>query len=289
MSTLRLAALVLLLVFSSHLGAQGAGSPTLEEFTSLGAQIGVRVFSPSHNDGKQRSAIVLFHGGGWNEGEASWMDAIGEQYSELGMVAVSVGYRLSRDGLTPFDAVADARNAIRWVREEADRLGIDPDKVVALGTSAGAHLASSAAIFDEPWGSAVSSAPNALVLRSPAVSVATSGWFRTLVGGAAQAAALSPDLHVRSGLPPMLLLQGEQDNVTPAAGAKRFCERMQQRGNVCQLKLYPEVGHLFTRNLANQEVPDYSAIDREVSRDASDTSIAFLKEHGFIVDDADAP
>lgn len=285
MSTSRVMALALLLMFSSNVGAQDAGSPALEEFTSLGAKIAVRVFSPSHNDDKPRSAIVLFHGGGWNEGEAGWMDGIAEQYARLGMIAVSVDYRLSRNDVTPFDAVADARNAIRWVRQEADRLGIDPDKVVALGTSAGAHLAASTAIFDEPWGSAASSVPNALVLRSPAVSVATSNWFRKLTGGVAQAAALSPDLHVRTGLPPMLLLQGEEDNVTPAAEAKRFCQRMQERGNTCKLKLYPDVGHLFTRNLASQEVPDYDAIDRSVSKDASDASIAFLREHGFIVDE----
>jgi acetyl esterase len=283
MNTYKGIALVFFLAFSSNISAQDAGSPALEEFTSVGEKIGVRVFFPSQSDGKPRSAIVLFHGGGWNEGDASWMDGIGEQYAELGMVAVSVNYRLSRDNVTPFDAVSDARNAIRWIRQEANRLGINPDKVVALGTSAGAHLAASTAIFDEPWGSTVSSVPNALVLRSPAVSVATSNWFRKLTGGVAQAAALSPDLYVRTGLPPMLLLQGEEDNVTPAAGAKRFCQRMHERGNTCQIKLYPGVGHLFTRNLASQEIPDYEAIDRSVSKDASDASIAFLREHGFIV------
>ncbi len=86
----------------------------------------------------------------------------------------------------------------------------------------------------------------------------------------------------------MLLLQGEQDNVTPAADAREFCKRMQARGNTCELKLYPEVGHLFTRNLASQEIPDYEAIDRSVSKDASEAGVAFLREHGFI-DDAAAP
>jgi len=288
MSIPKAMALALLLVFSSSVGAQDPGSPALEEFTSLGAKIGVRVFSPSHNSGKPRSAIVLFHGGGWNEGDASWMDAIAKQYADLGMVAVSVDYRLSRDGITPFDAVADARNAIRWVRQEAARLGVDPNKVAALGTSAGAHLAASAAIFDEPWGSDSSSVPNALVLRSPAVSVATSTWFQKLSGGVSQAAALSPVLHIRAGLPPMILLQGEEDNVTPASGARQFCQRMQERGNTCKLKVYPGVGHLFTRNLASQEIPDYDAIDGDVSKDASDAGTAFLREHGFI-DDAGAP
>jgi len=283
MSTFRAMNLALLLMFSSSAGAQDSGSPAIEEFTSLGTRIGVRVFTPSHSDDKPRSAIVLFHGGGWNEGDASWMDSIATQYANLGMVAISVDYRLARDGTTPFDAVADARNAIRWVRQEAARLGVNPNKVAALGTSAGAHLAASAAIFDEPWGSDSSSVPNALVLRSPAISVATSTWFQKLSGGASQAAALSPALHVRAGLPPMILLQGEQDNVTPASDARQFCQRMQERGNTCKLKVYPEVGHLFTRNLASQEIPDYDAIDRSVSKDASEAGISFLREHGFIV------
>ncbi|TWI01085.1 acetyl esterase/lipase [Luteimonas cucumeris] len=287
MSTPKAMALALLLMFSSSVGAQQP-APAIEAFTSHGAKIGVRVFHPSLDSDKPRSALVLFHGGGWNEGEAGWMDAIATQYADLGMVAISVDYRLSRDGITPFDAVADARNAIRWVRREAARLGIDPNKVAALGTSAGAHLAASAAIFDEPWGSDISSVPNALVLRSPAVSVATSTWFQKLSGGVSQAAALSPVLHVRAGLPPMILLQGEEDNVTPASGARQFCQRMQARGNTCELKVYPGVGHLFTRNLASQEFPNYDAIDKGVSKDASDAGIAFLRERGFIVD-ADAP
>jgi acetyl esterase/lipase len=284
MKTAQTAFLAVLLMLGSPAQAADAANPTLEEFKSQDAKIGVRVFHPISESGKERSAVVLFHGGGWSEGDASWMDPIAERYAELGLVAVSVGYRLSRDGVTPFDAVADARNAIRWVRRESSRLRIDPNKIVALGTSAGGHLAASAAVFDEPFGSDVSSMPNAVVLRSPAVSVANSGWFQKLSGGAAQAASLSPVLHVRSGLPPMIVLQGEQDNVTPASGAMEFCQRMQERGNTCTLKLYPGVGHLFTRNLSNQEVPDYTAIDRDVSRDASETAIAFLREHGFIAE-----
>jgi acetyl esterase/lipase len=280
--------LAVLFMIGSPAIAAGASNPTIEEFTSQDAKIVARVFHPTTEGEKARSAVVLFHGGGWSEGDASWMDPIAETYAELGLVAISVGYRLSRDGVTPFDAVADARNAIRWVRRESSRLRVDPNRVVALGTSAGGHLAASTAIFDEPFGSDVSSMPNALVLRSPAVSVASSGWFQKLSGGSAQAASLSPVLHVRSGLPPMIVLQGEQDSVTPASGAIEFCERMQERGNTCTLKLYPGVGHLFTRNLASQEVPDYTAIDRDVSKDAGEAAIAFLREHGFI-SEASAP
>lgn len=261
--------------------AQTSGVPKIEEFESNGTEISARIVAPSGTAG-ERPALVLFHGGGWSEGEASWMDGVADQYAQLGFVTVSVEYRLSKDGNTPFDAVADARNAIRWVRREAGRLGVNPEKVAALGTSAGAHLAVSAAIFDEPSGDSYSSVPNALVLRSPAISVEESSWFRKLSGGTSQAAALSPVLHIRPGLPPMLLLQGGEDNITLASDAARFCQRMEEKGNVCRLKVYPGVGHLFTRNLANQEVPDYEAIDREVSGNASEAGVQFLRQLGFV-------
>lgn len=240
------------------------------------------VFEPQAGDAP-RAAIVLFHGGGWSVGEASWIHPTARLLVEQGMVAVSVEYRLSdQKTVTPFDAVADARAAVRWVRANAAALGVDPARVAAGGISAGGHLAAATAVFDEPGGAPPSARPDLLVLWSPAVAVGTDGWFTRLSGGAAQAAALSPDRHVRAGLPPTILLQGAEDSVTPAAGATRFCERMRQAGNICELVVYPGVGHLFTRNLRQQEEPDYKAIDMEIDADADRRAIGFLQQHGFI-------
>lgn len=229
------------------------------------------------------AAIVLFHGGGWSVGEASWIYPTARLLMEQGMVAVSVEYRLSdQKTITPFDAVADARAAIRWVRAHAEELGVDPARVAAGGISAGGHLAASTAVFDEPGGASPSARPDLLVFWSPAVAVGNDGWFAKLSGGRAQAAALSPDRHVRAGLPPAILLQGAEDSVTPAAGAIRFCGRMRQVGSLCELVVYPGVGHLFTRNLQQQEEPDYKAIDLAIDADADNQAIAFLQQHGFI-------
>ncbi len=283
---MRLSQALLYIVFTCICLVARAQEPTpssLEKFSSDGTPINARVFLPSHASSALRSAIVLFHGGGWNEGDASWMDAVAKQYSDLGMVAISVDYRLSGSGnVTPFDAVSDARNAIRWIRQESARLAVNPKKIVVLGTSSGAHLAASSAIFSEPGAGTTSSVPNALILRSPAISVGQSSWFQKLTGGKAQAAALSPDLHIHAGLPPMILLQGEMDNVTPAKDAIEFCKRMHDAGNTCVLKIYKGVGHLFTRNLQQQEIPDYAAIDKESSKLANESSVAFLRELGFI-------
>jgi acetyl esterase/lipase len=278
---LKPATLILLMALTGSALAEDGKQPVIERCECQGANIALRVFAPNNDNGTDKGAIVLFHGGGWNDGDASWMDPTAGMFAGLGLVAISVDYRLTGGAITPFDAVQDARNAIRWVRTQSKRLGVNPGKIAALGTSAGAHLAAATAIFDEPWGSDVSASPNFLILRSPAISVADSSWFKKISGGAAQAAALSPSLHIRANLPPMLLLQGAEDNMTPAAESQLFCQRMQKVGNECELKLYPGVGHLFTRNLANQEIPDYNAIDASVSKKATEASIAFLEKHGF--------
>lgn len=272
------------LVFASSARAQEGPGPVIESIEGgAGQPMDVHVFSPATASQAPRAAIVLFHGGGWTAGDATWIHATARMLADAGMVALSVEYRLSNQSdVTPFDAVADARAAIRWVRREAARLQVDPDRVAAGGISAGGHLAAAAAVFDEPSGDEVRARPDALVLSSPAIAVARDGWFRRLAGGVAQAAALSPDRSIRAGMPPTVIVQGAEDTVTPAVGAQRFCERARTTGAVCELHLYPGVGHLFTRNLAQQEEPDYAALDADVRAQANGAIVAFLRGLQFI-------
>jgi acetyl esterase/lipase len=200
---------------------------------------------------RPRAAVVVFHGGGWTLGEASWAFPIARHFSQMGAVGIAVQYRLSDEkSVTPLDAMADAREVIRWLRANAENLGIDPQRIAAYGWSAGGHLAACAAIFNDANDTNPPpevSAPNALVLNSPAVSVSQpGGWFERLLLGRAEARAASPDEHVRAGLPPTLILQGDVDSVTPLAGAERFCRRMREAGNRCDLQVYEGFGHLFT-------------------------------------------
>lgn len=211
-----------------------------------GMQLKAHVFFPDRQVAEPRPAIVLFHGGGWTTGEPAWTFTRAKHFAERGMVAVAAQYRLSdQKEVTPHEAMADARAAIRWVRGHAGSLGIDPKRIAAYGWSAGAHLAASAAVFEDA-SEGVSARPDALVLVSPAVSLGADGWVQRLLRGRGSARDISPDEHVRKGLPPTLILQGDVDTVTPMAGAKRFCERMRAAGNTCQLQIYKGFGHLFT-------------------------------------------
>lgn len=277
-------AFVLLVLMMCLPGWARAQSGPVSETVAGGAGQPMRVliYAPQAKS-DAAAAIVLFHGGGWTVGEAAWVEPTARLMQRAGLVVVSVEYRLADQdaALTPYDSVADARAAMRWMRRNALRFGVDPARIAAGGISAGAHLAAATAVFDEPFGDEVSARPDALVLWSPALAVSGDGWFGKLAGGAARAAALSPDLHVRAGLPPAVVLQGELDSVTPANGARNFCAHMQAVGNRCELTIYPGVGHLFTRNLQQQENPDYKAIDLQVDAEADRVALAFLQALGF--------
>jgi acetyl esterase/lipase len=245
-------------------------------------QLKAYVFSPDKRGSERRPAIVLFHGGGWTMGEPSWAFSRARHFAERGMVAVAAQYRLSdQKEVTPHEAMADARAVIRWVRLHADSLDIDPKRVVAYGWSAGGHLAASAAIFGlDASGASVSSRPDALILVSPAVSLEGDGWVQRLLGGRGTARDISPDVHVRKGVPPTLILQGNVDTVTPMAGAKRFCERMRAAGNLCELHVYEGFGHLFTP--AGTPDDGMPQPDQATSEDASKRADCFLEELGFL-------
>jgi len=208
----------------------------------------VYVFSPKGSKaGPPRAAIVLFYGGGWAAGEPSWAFGRARHFAERGMVAVAAQYRLSdQKEITPLDAVEDADDAIRWVRSHANELGVDADRIAGYGWSAGAHLAACAATIKLPSDKPVSCVPDALVLESPAVAASSDGWFRRLIGSRAKPEDLSPDEHVRSGLPPTVIVEGREDTVTPLPGVQRFVDRMKAANNRCELYVFDGAGHLFT-------------------------------------------
>jgi acetyl esterase/lipase len=252
--------------------------------THDGVDLKAYVFAPvGHTADDPRSAILVFHGGGWHIGEAEWGFSRARHFAELGMVAISVQYRLSdQKSITPLEAIADAKAAVRWARLNSASLGVAADRIAAYGWSAGAHLATCAAIFDESLtGASISTAPNALVLESPAVSVVNDGWFQRLLGARAMAREYSPDEHVREGLPATIILQGRTDTVTPLAGSQRFCDRMREAGNRCDLHVYDGVGHLFTPSTEPDDgMPNP---DPKVQAAAYREADEFLRSLGFIV------
>jgi acetyl esterase/lipase len=203
------------------------------------------------------------------------------RFAALGLVAVPVQYRMSGATTTPIDALADVCAAFQWARREAPALGLDSDRLAAYGVSAGGHLAALAATVGcgTTEGRYRTGGPDALVLLSPALDVSGDGHFKRLLLERAPVAAYSPVEHVRPGMPPVMIANGDKDTLTPLRGARAFCDRAIAGGGRCDLHVYPGVGHLFTRNLANQE-DDYDP-DPVAREDAAAKQIAFLQALWF--------
>ena len=225
-----------------------------------GTDLNAWIFEPAgHRADEASPGIVFFFGGGWNGGTPEQFRPQAEYLAERGMVAVVVDYRVrSRQGTLANVAVSDAKAAIRWLRSQAGRLGIDPHRIAAAGGSAGGHLAAATALLpghDDAGGMAdVSSAPNALVLFNPVLitaafpgqSGAAAEKFEKLKARlGAEPESMSPFHHVRPGLPPTLIFHGEDDTTVPYRTAELFTEAMIAAGNRCELVGYPGQGHGF--------------------------------------------
>jgi len=248
-----------------------------------GMKLNAYVFMPSGQASQgQTSAILLFHGGGWVAGSAEWTFDDARRFAALGIVAIAVDYRLAAGEITPIEALDDTRAAFQWVRRQAAEFKIDPNRVAGYGVSAGGYLVAAASLVDLPNGQAADkdAMPNLLLLWSPALDVAADGWFVRLLQGRANAAEFSPMEHASAATPPTSIVNGDKDTLTPVSRAKRFCDRVIQSGGICELNIYPGVGHLLTRNLANQE-SDFDP-DPAFLADGKAQQDRFLRERGYL-------
>src|SRR5258706_5639230 len=135
------------------------------------------------------------------------------------MVGVAPDYRTKgRFGTSPLESVADGRAALRWMEDHANNLGIDPNRIVVGGSSAGGHVALWTAIEHTPPGSANNEAPRvkpfALILVSP-VSDTSSNTGYTPKRFGDDAEALSPVHQLDARMPPVLVFHGDADTTVP--------------------------------------------------------------------------
>lgn len=210
----------------------------------------LHIFSPeARNENAKRPAIVFFFGGGWNGGTPKQFYEQSKHLASRGLVCCCAEYRVKqRHGTTPFECVTDGKSAVRWIRQHATDLGIDPDRIIAAGGSAGGHVAACTALitdFDEENEQQdVSSVPNAMVLFNPVLDTTQQGYGSSRFE-ANQQTVLSPVHHIRKDAPPTLLFHGTADKTVPFENAERFCRLMKEAGNSCELISFENEGHGF--------------------------------------------
>ncbi len=235
-----------------------------------GKKLSLHIFNPDSRKSAGRCpAIVFFFGGGWQRGTPRHFYQQAKEFSKHGMVAIVAEYRVKNThGTTPVECVKDGKSAIRWVRKHADELGIDPNRIVSSGGSAGGHIAACTGVIDgqeeENEDTDVSSLPNAMVLYNPVVA------FRRMP-------ALSPSNHVRGGLAPTIIFHGTTDSKVPFKSVEYFTKLMINAGNSCVLVPFVGRDHGFYNGSYFSQ--GNSDEDFNVTMEKS---IDFLAEIGFL-------
>ncbi|MCG1035779.1 alpha/beta hydrolase fold domain-containing protein [Polaribacter sargassicola] len=212
-----------------------------------GDSLYLHVFQPKIAK-KPTAAIVFFFGGGWVGGNPKQFYQQSEYFASRGILAISAEYRVNNvHGTTPFECVEDGKSAIRWVREHAKELNINPNKIIAGGGSAGGHVALSTSIINgfenTKENLAISSVPNAVVAYNPVSDTTKKGYGSEKVVG--RETEISPVHQLKKGLPPMLIFHGTKDKTVPFENAKRFNRIANELENDCKLVAIENVGHGF--------------------------------------------
>ncbi len=245
-------------------------------------KLSMHIFYPENwKASDKRSCIVFFFGGGWVGGSPRQFFEHCRYFASRGMVAISAEYRIKKKhGTTPFECVADGKSAIRRVRANAAKFGIDPKRIVASGGSAGGHVAACTAVidgFDEKGENLeVSSRPNAMVLFNPVIDTSEKGYgFNKLQQRWKE---LSPAHHVKKGIVPAIVFHGTADTTVPFENAKRFTDLMRASGNDCTLVSFADKKHGFFNY--NRD-PDNKSYNKTVTA-ADDflTRLGFLEKNG---------
>ncbi len=260
-----------------------------EVYKTVGdVKLNIYIFEPSEESrGDQRSAIVFFFGGGWRSGSPKQFEEHCKYLASRGMVAMAADYRVSsRHGTKALQCVADGKSAVRWVRANAARLGVDASRVAAGGGSAGGHVAACTGTIDglDEAGEdlSVSSRPDCLVLFNPAVVLAPAGdqlpFPKDRMAGlmsrmGIESERLSPYHHVSKGDPATIVFHGTGDTTVPYRTAELFAERMQEVGSSCRLVSFEGRPHGFF-NFGRSGNADFKATVRAMDH--------FLAENGFL-------
>jgi len=258
--------------------------------------------------GEKRPAMVWIHGGGWVAGSPKQFVPHMKCSAARGAVAFGVQYRLMKsrgyrddkklsdeenrrlkeekhrafmDGPGLRDCIADCGDAIRHIREHADELGVDTDRISVIGDSAGAYLAACLGTLAEGDARA-----NAVIACSSISDLTTGfgpGYVKPSGDGSgksladdpermARAKALSPLFNISENGTSFLILAGRNDWLKDEP--KRFYEALKEGGSDCELKLYTAARHAFI-------VYGYTATDEQVTRAILDMD-AFLVKRGLL-------
>lgn len=206
-----------------------------------GEDVTLDLYAPADRDGEPLPCVAAIHGGAWRVNTKEWFAPHAVYLARAGYVTVTINYRkLPKHPVAA--CVEDAKAAIRWVRENADELKIDPKRVGALGGSAGGHLAAVLATTDDAAAKVDAAVGFAAGdLGHPGLA----NFLKELNLTPEQATNLGAFDKIDATSAPLLLVHGTDDDAVPCQVSEDLHERYQRRGAESELVMLSGYHHVF--------------------------------------------
>lgn len=228
--------------------------------------------STGSSAGALRPLVICIHGGGWAGGDKEGYEWLARSLAEQGFAAASITYRFAPDWHAPTQ-MDDVQRAVRWLRKNAAKYNIDPDRFGAIGGSAGGHLASFIALAETRDNSdaelqGISSrvqcavdcyGPVDLVAMMSSASAPIVEQFvgKQLAGHEEAYRRASATSHVGKNPPPFLILHGTRDigrsiGEVPMEQSVDFCAQLREAGGDATLIKLEGAGHGFSHQASGE-------------------------------------
>jgi acetyl esterase/lipase len=233
--------------------------------TAEGAALLLDVYQPSAQgfSGK-RPGVLLVHGGGWMGGDKAAYTPIGKELADKGYVAFAINYRLAPQFHYPAQ-LDDVQRAVRWVRAHADAYNVDPNRLGALGDSAGGHLVSFLGTRDtrdnsdaalaayssrvqcvvDLYGPEDFTLPTSSGVSPQAVQILTAFFGKTRDQAPRLYRDGSPIIYVNKHSAPFLIMHGDADPLVPIDQSQRLYAALKKAGVEATFVTMPKDGHGF--------------------------------------------
>jgi acetyl esterase/lipase len=220
------------------------------------------LYLPPQPSSRPIPGIVVIRGGGWRQGDKNWFAFIAGYLAKAGFAAACIEYRASSEARFPA-AIQDAKAAVRWLRANATRYGIDPDALGAIGGSAGAHLAAMLATSHQALdlegaggNASMSSRVQAVVGMATTADLGDGSTVphhtsiaafigSPLEGFADARRRASPITYVTREAAPILLIHSSFDGTVPYMQSVLLEQRYKESGARAELVTIPDAPHDF--------------------------------------------
>ena len=238
----------------------------------------LEIYAPSKRNATDK-AVLIYPGGGYTMLAYDWEGTeIAKWFNSKGITAFVLKYRLpnSKSQKTPNEApLQDAQRAIRWVRFNADKFGINPNKIGVIGFSAGGHLAATLGTqfdtknnFKEEPIDTISARPDFMALIYPVITMKDDythkGSRNQLIGKKPTQKLIkqySNELQVTENTPPTFLVHSSNDSAVPVENSLQFYKALNDKKVKVEMHIYPYGGHGFSLAI-NQKGYLHTWLDR---------------------------